>query len=103
MFLRKDKRIAESRQRKEKTPFDYTRSWDTMFGPCQSLSIFDIRKLFSASGLDFELIIPLAIRQKIVKDSQSGKKIEIKVLKEMVNEFLQKGGRRKHFVGKKLK
>lgn len=45
----------------------------------------------------------MAIRQKIVKDSQSGKKIEIKVLKEMVNEFLQKGGRRKHFVGKKLK
>jgi hypothetical protein len=47
--------------------------------------------------------LPLSIRQKIIKDSQNGKKLEIKVLKEMVNEFLQKGGRRKQIVVKKLK
>lgn len=62
LFSRKDKRMIESRARKEKTPFDYTKSWDTIINPNQMLTMIDVRKLFSASGLDYELAVPLQIR-----------------------------------------
>ena len=70
--------------------------------PEKALSINDVRTLFSTSGLNYEQILPLNVRNQIIKETVAGKRIELKALKELINDFLNKTPKRKAISMKKL-
>ena len=105
LMNRKIQRASEN-QRRERTPIAdiVSKDWVAPM-PGMALTVDDIRTLFGTCGLNYELVIPLNVRQRIVKETQAGKKIELKVLKDLVSDFLKSGPpkQRKTSSMKKLK
>lgn len=104
LLNRKMQRVNENRRRERAPIADIVqKNWDGPL-PVQALTVDDVRTLFGTCGLNYEQIIPLNVRQRIIKETQAGKKIELKVLKDLVSDFLKNPAKqRKTSSMKKLK
>jgi hypothetical protein len=86
----------EAVKRRDRTPMELRDPFE------KALTMTDVRSLFNSCGLNYEQIIPLNVRNRIIKETLAGKKIELKALKELVNDFLTKNPKRKAISMKKL-